>query len=157
VVALDLLEPPATSAARLRVRGDLRRLPIGDETADAAVYCASLHYAPVGQAVKEAARVLRPGGRLVILESAFYKDARAAAAAKERSRAYYQEAGAAELGETYHPIAQDTLESALAGAGFTLDVLHRAQAWRLPGRLPQFPLLVARRPGGVRSSAEQDQ
>jgi SAM-dependent methyltransferase len=145
VVAIDLLEPPTGGAAHLRVRGDMRRLPIADGAVDACLYCASLHHAPLGRAVEEAARVLRPGGLLVVLESPLYNDAAAAAAAGERSRAYYRKAGAAELADVYHPIAQDALESALARAGLTMEILEQPQAWRLPGRPPRFPLLVARR------------
>jgi len=40
----------------LSVRGDMRRLPIRTATADGVLYAASLHYAPVESAVREAAR-----------------------------------------------------------------------------------------------------
>ena len=157
VVAVDLLEPPMASAAGLRVRGDMRRLPVADGAVDACVYCASLHHAPVARAIEEAARVLRPGGLLLVLESPFHKDAAAAAAAQRRSRAYYRKAGAGELADAYHPIAQDVLESALASAGLTVELLEQPQPWRLPGRLPRFPLLVARRTGGDDRGQEDDQ
>jgi SAM-dependent methyltransferase len=157
VIAVDLLEPPAASAARLRVRGDMRRLPIADAAVDACVYCASLHHAPLGCALEEAARVLRPGGLLLVLESPFYRDAATAAAARERSGAHYRKAGAAGLADAYHPIALDALVSALARAGLTVELLEQPQAWRLPGRPPRFPLLVARRKGGEDGGREEDQ
>jgi SAM-dependent methyltransferase len=155
VVAVDLLEPPP-GAARLRVRGDMRRLPIAPAAVDACVYCASLHHAPLAGALVEAARVLRPGGLLLVLESPFYKDAAAAAAARERSRAYYRRVAAAELADAYHPIAQDAIGSALASAGLTVELLEQPQAWRLPGRPPRFPLLVARRKGGEDGGQQND-
>jgi SAM-dependent methyltransferase len=156
-VAVDLLEPPAASTAGLRVRGDMRRLPVADGAVDACVYCASLHHAPLGRVLEEAARALRRGGLLVVLESPFYKDAAAAAGARERSRAYYRKVGAAELADAYHPIAQDAIDSALASAGLTVELLEQPQAWRLPGRPPRFPLLVARRKGGEDGGQEDDQ
>ena len=71
--------------------------------------------------------------------------------------ARYQRAGAGELADAYHPIAQDVLESALASAGLTVELLEQPQPWRLPGRLPRFPLLVARRTGGDDRGQEDDQ
>jgi ubiquinone/menaquinone biosynthesis C-methylase UbiE len=55
---------------RVEVRqGELERLPIDDRALDAAVSCLVLHH--VGEplaALREAARVLRPGGRLLIVD-----------------------------------------------------------------------------------------
>ncbi|HEY8680737.1 MAG TPA: class I SAM-dependent methyltransferase [Candidatus Dormibacteraeota bacterium] len=156
VVAVDLLEPPA-GASRLRIRGDMRRLPIASAAVDACVYCASLHHAPLAGALEEAARVLRPGGLLLVLESPFHKDGPAAAAARERSRAYYRKAGAAELADAYHPIALDALRSALASAGLTLEILEQPRPRRFPGRPRRFPLLLARRQAGQDGGQQDDQ
>ena len=54
------------SNAGLRVRGDMRRLPVANGAVDACVYCASLHHAPLAGALEEAARVLRPGGLFML-------------------------------------------------------------------------------------------
>ncbi|MCC6929990.1 MAG: metalloregulator ArsR/SmtB family transcription factor [Gemmatimonadaceae bacterium] len=66
------------AAARARVSGmanvelhlgDLEALPLGDGVLDMAIHSLVLHYvADPGGAIAEAARVLRPGGRLVVLD-----------------------------------------------------------------------------------------
>jgi ubiquinone/menaquinone biosynthesis C-methylase UbiE len=49
--------------------GDLEELPLADGSVDLALFSQSLHHALHPQkAVQEAARVLRPGGRIVILD-----------------------------------------------------------------------------------------
>ncbi|HJR59650.1 MAG TPA: metalloregulator ArsR/SmtB family transcription factor [Vicinamibacterales bacterium] len=50
-------------------RGDLESLPIGDAELDAATLLLVLHHLPgPAEALREAARVLRPGGRLLICD-----------------------------------------------------------------------------------------
>jgi SAM-dependent methyltransferase len=75
VFAVDA-SPEMLSVARARLAGEenvellegsLEALPIADATLDAAVLVQVLHHVPdVERAVSEAARALRPGGRLVI-------------------------------------------------------------------------------------------
>lgn len=50
------------------VDGDAARLPLGDGEADAVVFCLVLCTLPVGPALAEARRVLRPGGEVRFLE-----------------------------------------------------------------------------------------
>jgi HemK-related putative methylase len=58
----------------LAVRTTYDRLPLTDDTADVVVFNASLHYADeVFRTFAEALRVLRGGGRFVILDSPVYK------------------------------------------------------------------------------------
>ena len=71
----DVLERAKARAARRQVtnvewkKGDLARLPLRDAAVDIAVLSQSLHHASEPErAVAEAARVLRPGGRLLILD-----------------------------------------------------------------------------------------
>jgi SAM-dependent methyltransferase len=50
-------------------RGELERLPIGDEEVDVAMLSQALHHAEQpGRAVAEAARVTTPGGRVLVLD-----------------------------------------------------------------------------------------
>jgi len=77
VVAVDA-SGPMLDAARARLaplgnvelrRGELEALPIEDGTLDAAVLSLALHLAPEpARVLAEAARVLRPGGRLLIVD-----------------------------------------------------------------------------------------
>jgi ubiquinone/menaquinone biosynthesis C-methylase UbiE len=56
----------------LRIIGDARRLPLASRSVDVAVVQGGLHHlfttSDVGQAVAEMCRVLRPGGKIVIIE-----------------------------------------------------------------------------------------
>jgi len=56
-----------------RVAGSFESLPLEDTCVDMVVYNASLHYAlDLGATLREARRVVRTGGRIVILDSPFY-------------------------------------------------------------------------------------
>jgi len=71
----DVLERARALARRRRVKnvawkkGDIARLPLPDRSVDVALLSQSLHHAEdASRAIAEAARVLRPGGRLLILD-----------------------------------------------------------------------------------------
>ena len=56
-------------------RADLEALPLADQSCDAALAVLVLAYvSQVGQVLSEAARVLRPGGRLVVIDLAQHGD-----------------------------------------------------------------------------------
>jgi SAM-dependent methyltransferase len=147
VIAIDLLEATGGSDA-LHVRGDMRSLPVRDRSLDAALYVASLHYAPVEDAIREAARTLRGGGLIVAVDSPMYQDLRAQAGAQARSAAYYSMAGFPQLADAYHPIDVIALREELKRSRFDIVQLDTGQTnWRMweRWRRPSRPsLLVAR-------------
>ena len=147
VIAIDLLERRGSNDV-LQVRGDMRSLPVRDGSLDAALYVASLHYAPVGDAVREAARTLRPGGLIVAVDSPMYEATRAQARARARSAAYYAEAGFPELADAYHPIDVVALREQLTRSSFDilqLDTGRAGRRWWARWRRPSRPsVLVAR-------------
>jgi SAM-dependent methyltransferase len=117
VIAIDLLDVAGSTAA-LHVRGDMRRLPLHDVSVDGALYIASLHYAPLEEAVAEAARVLRRGGVMIAVDSPMYRDGLAQARAQARSAAYYAGAGFPDLAAHYHPIDLTELKASMVASGF---------------------------------------
>jgi SAM-dependent methyltransferase len=134
-----------------RVRGELEALPIATGRFDAAIAAASLHYAlDLPRALAELARVLRPGGLLLIADSPVYPDAAAREAAWQRTREHYAAAGAAHLAARYHGLTRAELDGcglfrfAALGPGLTS---WRAIFEALPGRARgvRLPLLVGRR------------
>jgi SAM-dependent methyltransferase len=147
VIAIDLLEARGRSDV-LRVRGDMRSLPVRDRSLDAALYVASLHYAPVGDAIREAARTLRSGGLIVAVDSPMYRDPRAQARARARSAVHYTKAGFPELADSYHPIDVVALREQLRRSGFELLHLDGGPTcrrwWERRRRHLRPSLLVAR-------------
>lgn len=89
-----------TNAARFdRVAASFESLPVASASVDVAVFNASLHYATdLSRVLCEAHRAVRPGGRLVILDSPFYahdEHGRAMIAEKRRNAtAQFGERGA---------------------------------------------------------------
>jgi ArsR family transcriptional regulator len=114
VMAIDrsdeVLERAKALAARRRVtnvqwkKGDLARLPLGDATVDVALLSQSLHHAgDPEQALAEVARVLRPGGRLLVLDL------------REHGEQWVR----TRFGDRWLGFSDTTLERLLAGAGLS--------------------------------------
>jgi SAM-dependent methyltransferase len=62
-------------AAFTPIQAEFQRLPLTEKQADVVVFAATLHYATSArEALREALRVLRPDGRLVVMESPTYRD-----------------------------------------------------------------------------------
>jgi SAM-dependent methyltransferase len=147
VIAFDLVDVPSDDGPALRVRGDMRRLPLGAGTIDAVLYSAALHYAPVQDVTQEAARVLRRDGLLVSVESPIYPDPRSREQAAGRSAAYYSRVGFRDLGTRYFPIEVGELREALNRSGFRVERLESPRRRYGPPALllgRRFPVLVAR-------------
>lgn len=112
VIAIDrsdaVIRKARDLASRRRVtnvvwkRGELDALPLKDGSVDVALFSQALHHAPdPGAAVKEAARILAPGGRVLILDL------------REHEEAWVRE----RLGDRWLGFSERTLRKMLAGAG----------------------------------------
>lgn len=106
----------------LTCEGELEKLPLDDAGMDVVFISQALHHAALpGAAIKEAARVLRPGGRLVILDLVAHE--------QEWVREQY-----ADLWLGFDP-AQ--LENSFKEAG-----LIAGECAQLPGATPDLPVLL---------------
>jgi SAM-dependent methyltransferase len=95
-----------------RVRADLEALPLAAGAFDVVIAAAALHHAlELPRALGEIARVLRPGGALLLADSPVYDDARARHQAWQRTLRYYSEAAAPELAHRYRGLTRGELES----------------------------------------------
>ncbi|HEX5070793.1 MAG TPA: metalloregulator ArsR/SmtB family transcription factor [Vicinamibacterales bacterium] len=84
-------------------RGELERLPIKDETMDVALLSQALHHAErPDRALAEALRILRPGGRALILEL------------REHEETWVRKT----LGDRWQGFSEGQLRTLLQGAGF---------------------------------------
>jgi ArsR family transcriptional regulator len=140
VIAVDrsrpVLERARALAKRRGVRnitwrqGEIERLPLKDASVDVAILSQALHHARnPGHAIGEAARVVSPGGHVLVLDL----------------REHDQEWVTERLGDRWRGFNEDALEKLLASAGLT-EVRVTVGA-RRPG--DPFTVLIAsgRKPG----------
>jgi SAM-dependent methyltransferase len=126
------------------------QIPCRDASADLAVFNAAIHYAlDLQAALREAARVVRPGGRLVILDSPFYARDRDGELMVAEKRLQAGERFGASAGVLLAPafiefLTRERLASASAGLGL---------AWRR--RRVAYPLWYELRPLKALFAAER--
>ena len=108
---LDAARRRLAEAANVELRqGDLESLPLGDGELDVAMLSLVLHYSPdPGRALQEIARVLRPGGRLLVVDM------------QPHEREEYQQ----QMGHVWLGFSEKQISRFLTGAGFE-DVRVRA-------------------------------
>lgn len=89
------------------VQAESEHLPLAAHSFDLVIANASAHYAhDVRQFFAEAARVLRPHGKLIVMDSPVYRDEAAVAAAHARTCEYYARNGVPELAQNYGGLAR---------------------------------------------------
>jgi SAM-dependent methyltransferase len=138
----DVLKRARALASRRKVtnviwkRGELERLPLRDGSVDVALFSQALHHADdPGQAMREAVRILAPGGRVLVLDL------------REHREAWVRE----RLGDRTLGFTDDVLRTLLAGAGLA-DVKVTVGARRSGD---PFTVLIAsgRKPSADRPAA----
>lgn len=106
----DVLARAKAMATRRRARnivwkrGELEKVPLADATVDIAIASQALHHAKdPARALSEAWRILRPGGRLLVLDL------------RQHQETWVQD----KLGDQWLGFTPDALNSLLANAGFS--------------------------------------
>jgi SAM-dependent methyltransferase len=168
VLAVDLLLDPLDGLGAVRhyaapvraVAAEFDRLPLPSAWIDLAVFNAALHYSTDYVAtMREALRVVRPGGTLVILDSPMYRDptsgARMVQERQARFRATY--GFASDALPSQHYLTPAHLERVGCTLGIEWQVHQPSLDWRSwlgrkvgglrARREPaRFPVIVGRRP-----------
>ena len=166
-INVDLLDGMGAARAAAggafgRIQAPMEQLPYLDAQFDVVIASAALHYArSLADAVAEAARALRPGGMLILLDTPIYRDPRAGQAVVARrlsaQRLRYASAGQGTAGPGYVAAAALRLAYRRAGLSYRDVPVHsrpRAMAGRLRRRLgailrlperAHMPLVVGKR------------
>jgi 8-oxo-dGTP pyrophosphatase MutT (NUDIX family)/ubiquinone/menaquinone biosynthesis C-methylase UbiE/uncharacterized protein YbaR (Trm112 family) len=118
-----LCATPSAQRRFMAVQAELDCLPLAEHSLDVIIANASLHYtAGPENFFEQAHRVLRPNGKLIVMDSPVYPDEPALAAARQRTRTYYAHAGFPELAQNYNGLTTALFEN---GSYFLFSRLRR--------------------------------
>ena len=141
----DVLARARDLAARRRVRnitwkrGELEHLPLADESVDVALLSQALHHAAKpDQALAEAQRILRPGGRVLVLDL------------RQHGESWVRP----QLGDAWLGFSDEELRRLIGTAGFH-DVTVRVGA-RRSGDPFTVLIAVGSKPGAARTASAGD-
>lgn len=136
-----------------RVAASFDALPLSSRSFDLAVFNAALHYAlDLPAVLAEAARVVRPGGRLVILDSPFYaRDADGEAMVAEKRAYAAQKFGDRADALLALPFIEYLTRGRLAAASAGLGLSWRRRRVRYPLWYEIRPLVARLRGGRIPS------
>jgi ArsR family transcriptional regulator len=130
-------------------RGELERLPLADASVDVALLSQALHHAAdPALALAEAARILRPGGRLLVLDLRPHDQTWTKERLGDRWLGFSDDALAALLGGAGLTDVRVQLGARKAGGPFTVIIASGRRADTRPDTLPRRP--AARRRPHVR-------
>lgn len=127
-----------------RIAATFDAIPLTDRSVDLAVFNASLHYAlDLHTALAEAARVVLPGGRIVVLDSPFYRWPSSGEAMVAEKRSTVQE----QFGElasdlTVLPFVEYLTRERLSDASAALGLVWRRHRVRYPLRYELRPVIA---------------
>lgn len=143
------------------VWGELDRPPFLSGCIDMVICNASLHYAgQLGSTLREISRILRPGGRLLVLNSPVYSLRESAERALDGFRASLRSLGASEevVASVHHFVRSDLERSLVDAVGPVSEIPFDPGRWfrwsraakglTLGMELASFPILAARKPSG---------
>ncbi len=146
-------------AAFTPVQAEFNHLPLPDGSTDLVIFNASLHYSTGYEAtLAEAARILRPGGSLVVVDTPVYRDPGAGEAmVAERAAAFRRQYGfASDALPSENYLTPERLAQLETALGIRWEWHWADPSWRREARgwrrrlaglreAAQFPLLVASR------------
>jgi SAM-dependent methyltransferase len=135
VIGVELLAEHCRGAATIAevlgdssvtvVNADVRALPLGRGTADAVVAVGSAsHFSAMGPVLREAARVLRPGGVLVMTEEVSLRPAGSPPVGDEFRRHHPP--------AVFHAAPPERRLAELAAAGLTVESFEPLTEWAVP-------------------------